>query len=70
LAGEQGRDVFAVPGNPLDPRSAGANDLLKQGAGLVTSARDIVEALAPILGRPPEPAEPAFSDESATQAPA
>jgi DNA processing protein len=53
LAGEQGREVFAVPGSPLDPRSAGTNNLLKQGACLVTSARDIVETLAPILGRPP-----------------
>jgi DNA processing protein len=52
LAGEQGREVFAVPGSPLDPRSAGTNNLLKQGACLVTSARDIVETLAPILGRP------------------
>ena len=55
FAGEQGREVFAVPGSPLDPRSAGTNNLLKQGACLVTSARDIVEALAPILGRPPAP---------------
>jgi DNA processing protein len=52
LAGEQDREVFAVPGSPLDPRSAGTNNLLKQGACLVTSARDIVETLAPILGRP------------------
>jgi DNA processing protein len=55
LAGEQGREVFAVPGSPLDPRSAGTNNLLKQGACLVTSARDIIETLAPILGRPPAP---------------
>ncbi|HEX9753442.1 MAG TPA: DNA-processing protein DprA [Methyloceanibacter sp.] len=55
LAGEQGREVFAVPGSPLDPRSAGTNNLLKQGAGLVTCARDILEVLAPILGRPPAP---------------
>jgi DNA processing protein len=61
--------VFAVPGSPLDPRSAGANNLLKQGAGLVTSARDIVEALAPILGRPPEPVELSSSDESAPPKP-
>jgi DNA processing protein len=54
FAGEQGREVFAVPGSPLDPRSGGTNNLLKQGACLVTSARDIVEALAPILGRPVE----------------
>ena len=52
FAGEQGREVFAVPGSPLDPRSAGTNNLLKQGACLVTSARDIVETLAPMLGRP------------------
>jgi DNA processing protein len=53
FAGEQGREVFAVPGSPLDPRCTGSNNLLKQGAGLVTSSRDVVEALAPILGRPP-----------------
>lgn len=52
LAGEQGREVFAVPGNPLDPRAAGTNNLLKQGATLVTEPEDITEALAPILGRP------------------
>ena len=52
FAGEQGREVFAVPGSPLDPRSAGTNNLLKQGACLVTSARDIVEALA-LDSRPP-----------------
>lgn len=64
LAGEQGREVFAVPGSPLDPRSAGTNNLLKQGACLVTSARDVVDTLAPILGRPPAPpAELAAADE-------
>jgi DNA processing protein len=64
FAGEQGREVFAVPGRPLDPRATGTNNLLKQGAGLVTSAAGIVEALAPILGRPPAPKnELAASDE-------
>nr|WP_245404608.1 DNA-processing protein DprA [Ancylobacter gelatini] len=48
LAGEQGREVFAVPGSPLDPRAGGANALIQQGAGLVTSARDIIEVLAPL----------------------
>jgi DNA processing protein len=71
LAGEQGREVFAVPGSPLDPRSAGTNNLLKQGACLVTSARDIVETLAPILGRPPiqPPIELAAADEHRAPAP-
>ncbi|HRO50588.1 MAG TPA: DNA-processing protein DprA [Hyphomicrobium sp.] len=45
LAGEQGRDVFAVPGHPLDPRAEGTNQLLKSGATLVTHPDDIVEAL-------------------------
>jgi DNA processing protein len=70
LAGEQGREVFAVPGSPLDPRAAGTNNLLKQGATLVTDASDIVETLAPILGRPPAPpVELASSDEAGTPPP-
>jgi DNA processing protein len=52
MAGEQGREVFAVPGSPLDPRAAGTNDLLKQGATLVTEARDVIQAVAPIMERP------------------
>ena len=51
LALEQGREVFAVPGSPLDPRAEGTNDLLKQGATLVTDAADVIVALQPILGR-------------------
>jgi DNA processing protein len=51
MAGEQGREVFAVPGSPLDPRSAGANDLIKQGATLCTSAADIISVVNPILRR-------------------
>jgi DNA processing protein len=54
LAGEQGREVFAVPGSPLDPRTEGANALLKQGAILVTEAADVIAAIEPILGRPIE----------------
>ncbi len=46
LAGEQGRDVFAVPGSPLDPRAKGCNQLIRQGAVLVEGVEDIVEALA------------------------
>jgi DNA processing protein len=52
MANEQGREVFAVPGSPLDPRAAGANDLIKQGATLVTGAADVIQAVAPILERP------------------
>ncbi len=49
---EQGREVFAVPGHPLDPRAAGTNHLLKQGATLVTEVADILEVIAPMLDRP------------------
>jgi DNA processing protein len=52
MAAEQGREVFAVPGSPLDPRAAGTNDLIKQGATLVTQASDVIDAVAPILERP------------------
>jgi DNA processing protein len=58
LAGEMGRLVFAVPGSPLDPRAAGANGLLKDGAILVTETADIIEALAPLTGRPVPPTGP------------
>jgi DNA processing protein len=51
MALEANREVFAVPGSPLDPRNGGTNRLLKEGATLVTSAADIVEVLAPILNR-------------------
>ena len=52
MAAVQGREVFAVPGSPLDPRAAGTNDLIKQGATLVTEAADIINAVAPIMERP------------------
>lgn len=51
FAGEQGREVFAVPGHPLDPRAEGTNQLLKSGATLVTEARDVLDVLAPQLAR-------------------
>ncbi len=44
---EQNRQVFAVPGSPLDPRAEGTNALLKQGASICTNADDVVSALAP-----------------------
>ncbi|HVY50618.1 MAG TPA: DNA-processing protein DprA [Devosia sp.] len=46
LALEQNREVFAVPGSPLDPRAEGGNHLIQEGAKLVTSAQDIIESLA------------------------
>jgi DNA processing protein len=52
MAAEQGREVFAVPGSPLDPRAAGTNDLIKQGATLVTEAADVIHAVEPIMERP------------------
>ena len=52
MALEQGREVFAVPGSPLDPRAEGTNGLLKQGATLVTEADDVLAVLRPILGEP------------------
>ena len=48
LANEMGRIVLAVPGSPLDPRSEGTNGLIKQGATLITSTDDIIDALAPL----------------------
>jgi DNA processing protein len=48
---EQGREVFAVPGSPIDPRAEGTNGLLKQGATLVTEAADVIAVLEPILGQ-------------------
>ncbi len=49
MAGEQGREVFAVPGHPLDPRAEGTNHLIKNGATMVTSAADILDILGPSL---------------------
>jgi DNA processing protein len=58
IAAEQGREVFAVPGSPLDPRAAGTNDLIKQGATLTTEAADVINAVEPIMGRPLSLREP------------
>ncbi len=59
-AAEQGREVFVIPGHPLDPRAEGTNQLLKDGATLVTTPTDVLEILGPITGRTPvRVAEPA-----------
>jgi DNA processing protein len=44
-ASEQGREVFAVPGSPLDPRAEGCNRLIRDGANLLLSSADVIEAL-------------------------
>jgi len=52
LAGEQGREVFAVPGSPLDPRARGTNGLIRDGATLIESAADILDGIAAMRARP------------------
>lgn len=52
---EQGREVFAVPGSPLDPRCRGTNDLIRQGAHLTESAEDIIRELGPLAAELAEP---------------
>jgi DNA processing protein len=73
LAGEQGREVCAVPGFPGDPRAEGPNKLLKQGATLIETAEDVIEALTYIReerffesGQDYEP-EPLVYHEEATE---
>jgi DNA processing protein len=53
LAAEQGREVMAVPGSPLDPRHRGTNQLLREGATLVETAADVAEAIRPLLSLEP-----------------
>jgi DNA processing protein len=47
---EQGREIFAVPGSPLDPRAKGCNRLLRDGATLTEGAEDVLAVLRPMLG--------------------
>ncbi|MDE0150809.1 MAG: DNA-processing protein DprA [Rhodospirillaceae bacterium] len=69
-AGEQGRDVFAVPGSPLDPRCTGANGLLRDGAILTESADDVLQVLQPGLRDAPGASEPtALPPDTAEEAP-
>lgn len=53
-AADQGRDVMAAPGSPLDPRARGSNALIKQGATLIENAEDVIAA----LGDSPSPPRP------------
>lgn len=72
FANEQGREVFAVPGSPLDPRAEGTNDLIRQGATLCASVEDVVRVLAPMVAAPDlfgekyageDPAAPSYRNE-------
>lgn len=68
MAGEQGRDVMAVPGHPLDPRAQGPNHLIREGATLITNADDILEIIRTFSGstlREPLRVQPSFSTEHA-----
>lgn len=70
FAAEQGREVFAVPGHPLDPRAEGTNTLLKNGATLTTCTADILDVLGPITGRAPvQLAEPAMTFTASPRSP-
>ena len=55
---DQGRDVLSVPGHPFDARAAGCNILIRDGATLVRSAADVIEALGPISGQQTTPELP------------
>ncbi|HSZ11162.1 MAG TPA: DNA-processing protein DprA, partial [Rhizomicrobium sp.] len=59
---EQSREVFAVPGSPLDPRAKGTNRLLREGAILTENADDVLSHLRPIMGR--EFSEPAHETDA------
>ena len=68
LAAEAGREVMAVPGSPLDPRSHGCNQLIREGATLVQNAAEIAELVRPMDVRMPSAARtlprPAALEES------
>jgi len=51
FAAEQGREVFAIPGSPLDPRSDGCNKLIRDGATLAAEPRHVLDAVKPLVGR-------------------
>jgi DNA processing protein len=53
FAAEQGREVFAVPGSPQDPRAEGTNDLLRDGATLCATVEDVTRVLGQRAARPP-----------------
>ena len=72
FAADQGREVFAVPGSPLDPRAEGTNDLLRDGATFCADVDDVIRALADrhagpgdgdLFADPGDPKKPVLWDE-------
>ena len=57
-SGERGADVMAIPGAPTDPRSHGTNQLIKEGAHLVTSSQDVLQILQSPIAEPSTPNPP------------
>jgi DNA processing protein len=58
LAAEAGREVMAVPGSPLDPRAQGCNQLIRDGATLIQTAADVIEAISGLNGKVASPSRP------------
>ena len=58
LAAEAGREVMAVPGSPLDPRAQGCNQLIRDGATLIQTAADVIEAISSLNGKVASPSRP------------
>ena len=70
FAADQGREVMAVPGSPLDPRAKGGNSLIKQGATLIDSLEDVLQAITPHAGlgfRPSSPQVPPVLADAAAE---
>ncbi|WP_208440878.1 DNA-processing protein DprA [Bartonella raoultii] len=66
-AAEMGRLIFAIPGSPLDPRSVGTNNLIKDGALLTTHPSDIIETLTPLISSLPNSQLNFFEEASSLQ---
>ena len=67
MALEQGRDVFAVPGSPLDPRNRGSNDLIRQGAILTEKPEDVIGELGSLHPQPLRESQPIETNDVFTE---